>query len=52
MFVNVHVQEEVVRKNELFEKMKEESEKCLAQSEKIAKEKVEFESEIYVKVTS
>ncbi|XP_057427326.1 DNA repair protein XRCC4-like [Lotus japonicus] len=49
MDANITLSEEVVRKNELFEKMKEESEKCLAQSEKIAKEKVEFESEIYVK---
>ena len=48
----MHVQEEVVQKTELFEKMKVEAEKCLAQSERITNEKVEFESEIYAKVTS
>lgn len=47
----LHIQEEVVRKTELFEQMKVESEKCLAQSERITIEKVEFESEMYAKVT-
>lgn len=51
MFVYMHLQEEVVSKAELFEKMKAESEKCLAQSERIANDRVEFESEIYAKVT-
>ena len=32
--------------------MKVEAEKCLSQSERLANEKVEFESEIYDKVTS
>lgn len=49
--VYIHLQEEVVRKTELYEKMKVEAEKCLAQSERIANERVEFESETYAKVT-
>lgn len=52
MFVYMHVQDKVVGDNELFEKMKVEAEKCLIQSERIANERVEFESEIYTKVTS
>lgn len=52
MFVYIHVQGKVVGENELFEKMKVEAEKCLAQSERIANERLEFESEIYAKVTS
>ncbi|RDX74040.1 DNA repair protein XRCC4, partial [Mucuna pruriens] len=49
MFIYMHVQDKVVRENELFEKMKVEAEKCLMQSERIANERVEFESEIYAK---
>lgn len=45
-------QEEVVRKTQSFERLKVEAEKCLAQSEKINDEKVEFESAIYEKVCS
>jgi len=52
MFVHMHVQDKVVVENELFEKMKVEAEKCLVQSERIANERLEFESEIYAKVTS
>ena len=51
MFVYMHVQDKVVTENELFEKMKVEAEKCLTQSERIANERLEFESEIYAKVT-
>ncbi|TKY51887.1 DNA repair protein XRCC4 [Spatholobus suberectus] len=46
---NVKLSDKVVGENELFEKMKVEAEKCLAQSERIANERVEFESEIYAK---
>ncbi|KAL2325121.1 hypothetical protein Fmac_024179 [Flemingia macrophylla] len=49
MSSNVNLSDKVVRDNELFEKMKVEAEKCLTQSERIANEKVEFESEIYAK---
>ncbi|XP_061371231.1 DNA repair protein XRCC4 [Gastrolobium bilobum] len=49
MDANTTLSEEVVRKTKLYEKMKVEAEKCLAQSERIANERVEFESEIYVK---
>ncbi|XP_022971997.1 DNA repair protein XRCC4 isoform X2 [Cucurbita maxima] len=41
--------EEVVRKTQSFEKLKVESEKCLAQSERICEEKVEFETALYAK---
>jgi hypothetical protein len=51
MFVYTHLQEEVVIKTELFEKTKVEAEKCLAQSEILANARVEFENEIYTKVT-
>ncbi|KAG2728031.1 hypothetical protein I3760_01G186900 [Carya illinoinensis] len=44
-----HKREEVVRKTQSFERLKVEAEKCLAQSEKINDEKVEFESAIYEK---
>ncbi|XP_027367049.1 DNA repair protein XRCC4-like isoform X1 [Abrus precatorius] len=46
---NIKLNDKVVRKTELFEKMKAEAEKCLTQSERIANERVEFESEIYAK---
>ncbi|KAK7344028.1 hypothetical protein VNO77_13230 [Canavalia gladiata] len=46
---NIRLSDDVVRKTELFEKMKVEAEKYLTQSERIASERVEFESEIYVK---
>ena len=39
-----------MRKNQSVERLKAESEKCLAQSEKICDEKVEFETAIYAKV--
>ncbi|KAG5154711.1 hypothetical protein JHK82_012680 [Glycine max] len=51
MFVYMHVQDKVVTENELFEKMKVEAEKCLTQTERIANERLEFESEIYAKAT-
>ncbi|OIV90680.1 hypothetical protein TanjilG_23793 [Lupinus angustifolius] len=49
MDANITLSEEVVKKTELFEKMKMEAEKSLALSERITNEKVEFESEIYAK---
>uniref|UniRef100_A0A0R0JPE3 Uncharacterized protein n=1 Tax=Glycine max TaxID=3847 RepID=A0A0R0JPE3_SOYBN len=52
MFIYMHVHDKVVTENELFEKMKVEAEKCLTQTERIANERLEFESEIYAKVTS
>ncbi|KAL4643418.1 DNA repair protein XRCC4-like [Castanea sativa] len=49
MDANIKLSEEVVRKTQSFEMLKVEAEKCLAQSEKINKERVDFESEIYAK---
>lgn len=49
MDANIRLSEEVVRKTQSFERLKVESEKCLAQSEKICDEKVEFETAIYAK---
>ncbi|MED6109777.1 DNA repair protein xrcc4 [Stylosanthes scabra] len=49
MDANITLSEEVVRKNELYENMKVEAEKSLAQSERVANAKAEFESEIYTK---
>ncbi|KDP34824.1 hypothetical protein JCGZ_11186 [Jatropha curcas] len=46
---NIRLSEEVVSKTRSFERMKEEAEKCLAQSEKFNSEKMEFESAIYAK---
>ncbi|CAH2052965.1 unnamed protein product [Thlaspi arvense] len=42
-------QEEVVNKTRAFEKMKSEAEKCLAQGERLSKEKIEFEDATYAK---
>ncbi|KAL3626384.1 hypothetical protein CASFOL_029933 [Castilleja foliolosa] len=41
--------EEVVWKTQSFDRIKQEAEKCLAQSERLSSEKSEFESEIYGK---
>ncbi|XP_073132594.1 DNA repair protein XRCC4-like isoform X2 [Henckelia pumila] len=41
--------EEVVWKTQSFDRLKVEGEKCLAQSEKLSNERLEFESEIYGK---
>ncbi|XP_071938040.1 DNA repair protein XRCC4-like [Coffea arabica] len=49
MDANIRLSEEVVRKTDLFERIKLEAEKCLAQSEKLSLEKAEFENEIYAK---
>ncbi|KAL8104986.1 hypothetical protein AgCh_028954 [Apium graveolens] len=49
MDANIRLSEEVVRKTQLSEKLKEEAEKCLAQSEKFCTEKAEFETEVYEK---
>lgn len=39
-----------MRKTQSFERLKVEAEKCLALSEKLTNEKIEFESAIYAKV--
>uniref|UniRef100_A0A2P2JW10 DNA-repair protein XRCC4 n=2 Tax=Rhizophora mucronata TaxID=61149 RepID=A0A2P2JW10_RHIMU len=49
MDANRRLGEEVVRKTQAFSQMKEEAEKCLAQSEKFCSDKIEFESAIYAK---
>ncbi|XP_040368370.1 DNA repair protein XRCC4 isoform X2 [Rosa chinensis] len=49
MDANVGLSEEVVRKTQSFERLKVEAEKCLTQSEKIANEKMEFETAVYAK---
>ncbi|CAH2052967.1 unnamed protein product [Thlaspi arvense] len=49
MEANIRLSEEVVNKTRSFEKMKSEAEKCLAQGEKVCKEKVEFEDATYAK---
>lgn len=49
MDANIRLSEEVFRKTQSFERLKVESEKCLAQSETINHEKEEFESAIYAK---
>lgn len=49
MDANIRLGEEVVIKTQSCERLKEEAEKCLAQSEKFSNEKVEFENAIYVK---
>lgn len=40
----------MVRKTQAFEKMKQEAERCLQQSERFKSEKAEFESAVYSKV--
>ncbi|KAJ0034056.1 hypothetical protein Pint_24665 [Pistacia integerrima] len=49
MDANIRLSDEVVRKTQSFERLKVEAEKSLAQSERLNKEKVEFESAIYTK---
>ncbi|KNA17856.1 hypothetical protein SOVF_076750 [Spinacia oleracea] len=49
MDANIRLSEEVVKKTESFEQLKEEAHKCLVQSEKLSTEKDEFESEVYAK---
>jgi hypothetical protein len=46
------IQEEVVRKTQSFDKLKQESEKCLQQSERFNNEKAEFEEATFSKVKS
>ncbi|GAA0142465.1 DNA metabolism protein [Lithospermum erythrorhizon] len=46
---NIRLSEEVVNKTQSFDRLKVEAEKCFAQSEKLSKEKEEFESEIFAK---
>ncbi|PKI67828.1 DNA repair protein XRCC4-like [Punica granatum] len=52
MDANIRLSEEVVRKTKSFERLKVETEKCLAQSESFSNEKTEFESAIYAKFLS
>eukprot|EP00252_Welwitschia_mirabilis_P014041 TRINITY_DN31066_c0_g1_i1.p1 TRINITY_DN31066_c0_g1~~TRINITY_DN31066_c0_g1_i1.p1 ORF type:complete len:333 (-),score=81.55 TRINITY_DN31066_c0_g1_i1:98-1096(-) len=49
MDANTRQSEEVVRKTRSFERMKIEAEKCLAQSETLRNQKIEFENDIYAK---
>ncbi|XP_075474986.1 DNA repair protein XRCC4-like isoform X1 [Primulina tabacum] len=49
MDANIRLSEEVVWKTQSFDRLKVEAEKCLAQSEKLSSERLEFESEIYGK---
>ncbi|VFQ85388.1 unnamed protein product [Cuscuta campestris] len=46
---NIQLSEEVLSKTQAFEKLESEAEKCLAQSERLAKEKEEFEAGLYTK---
>ncbi|XP_059298973.1 DNA repair protein XRCC4-like [Lycium ferocissimum] len=46
---NIRLSDEVVSKTQSFERLTVEAEKCLTQSEKLSKEKEEFESAIYAK---
>ncbi|WCJ23954.1 DNA repair protein XRCC4 [Euphorbia peplus] len=49
MDANIKLSEEFVRKTRSSERLKEEAEKCLAQSERFSTEKAEFESAVYAK---
>nr|GMD75498.1 DNA repair protein XRCC4 [Ipomoea batatas] len=49
MDANIQLSEEVLNKTQAFERLQIEAGKCLAQSEKLVKEKEEFESAIYAK---
>ncbi|CAN4099589.1 unnamed protein product [Withania somnifera] len=49
MDANIRLSDEVINKAQSFERLKVEAEKCLTQSEKLSKEKEEFESAIYAK---
>ncbi|GAB4843247.1 DNA repair protein xrcc4 [Ancistrocladus abbreviatus] len=52
MDANIRLSEEVVRKTQAFDRLKEEAEKCLALSERLSAEKDDFESEVYAKFVS
>lgn len=49
MDANIRLSEEVVRKTQSFDKLKQESEKCLQQSERFNTEKAEFEQATFSK---
>ncbi|KAL8162226.1 hypothetical protein V2J09_013715 [Rumex salicifolius] len=49
---NTQLRGEVVRKTTAFDKLKDEAEKCVAQSERISREKEEFETAVYAKFVS
>ncbi|CAH9103969.1 unnamed protein product [Cuscuta europaea] len=46
---NIQLSEEVLDKTQAFERLQSEAEKCLAQSERLVKEKEEFENALYAK---
>jgi hypothetical protein len=48
--VSFFIQEEVVRKTQSFDKLKQEAEKCLQQSERFNNEKADFEQASFTKV--
>ncbi|TVU45123.1 hypothetical protein EJB05_04596 [Eragrostis curvula] len=49
MDANIRLSEEVVRKSQSFDKLKHEAEKCLQQSERLNKEKADFEEATFTK---
>uniref|UniRef100_A0A0E0D6P3 DNA repair protein XRCC4 n=1 Tax=Oryza meridionalis TaxID=40149 RepID=A0A0E0D6P3_9ORYZ len=49
MDANIRLSEEVVRKTQSFDKLKQESEKCLQQSERFSIEKADFEQSTFSK---
>jgi len=49
MDANIRLSEEVVRKTQSFDKLKQEAEKCLQQSERFNTEKAEFEQATFSK---
>lgn len=49
MDANIRLSEEVVRKTQSFDKLKEEADKCLQQSERFNNEKAEFEEATFTK---
>lgn len=46
------MQEELLRKTQSFERMKEEAQKCLQQAERFKNEKVQFEADVFKKVSN
>ena len=44
------MQEEMLRKTQSFERMKEEAQKCLQQTERFKNEKMQFEIDVFKKV--
>ena len=44
------MQDEVLRKTQSFERMKEEAQKCLKQNEQFKNDKIQFEIDVFKKV--